>query len=86
MTTKTWDELIARQVQATLARELTELRVRSEWPNQKLPFWDNQGITHCYVFHNGTSSEYWHVDEPAKRIVCAKRYTHDVVGKAEDIT
>lgn len=69
-TTKTWDEFIARQVEAVLKGEVVVVRARSElFQGEALSdFWKLNAVTACWIFRSRTS-EYWHVDETQKRVV-----------------
>ena len=70
-TEKTYDEFIARQVQAELAGEKIERRSREDlWGDHVPIFWVRGNITSCWVFDSAEyGSEFWHVDEDNKVVV-----------------
>lgn len=72
MSTKTWDEFIARQVEAQLRGEETEVRKLRDLFYEGIAndFWASNAITSCWIFTRGRAyKEFWHVDENGRRVV-----------------
>lgn len=74
-TEKTYDEFIARQVQAELAGEKIERRSREDLWGDHVPndFWVRGNITSCWMFGAARWTEFWHVDEDNKVVVQTRK-------------